>query len=223
MARADDTLRDQWLAFVVREAFASAKQIAITNRPYWRLTETSCELCLAALSGKEPRDIAAQAARAAERAAQSAGWDASRRIPIDFREAMADRRAEAEECSAKAAGAAAEAAAAAAEAGEFANADHHMPWKAQQAASRAAEAARQAALGWMVTADAVGGREEAVAETYGEAALDANFGKVNHPAHFAMVSAISSESMSPENACRRMFDRLLDEIAGHQTDHETPR
>ena len=69
MAKADDTLRDRWLVFVITEALASARRIAIINKPYWRMTEASCELAVAALVGKESRDVAADAAKAAQRAA----------------------------------------------------------------------------------------------------------------------------------------------------------
>jgi hypothetical protein len=69
MAKADHALRDRWLAFVVREALASARQIAITNKPYWRLAEASCELAITALAGRGSRDVAAKAAQAAQEAA----------------------------------------------------------------------------------------------------------------------------------------------------------
>lgn len=221
MAKADDALRDRWLVFVVKEALASARQIAITNKPYWRLTEASCELAVTALIGKGSRDVAAKAAQAAQEAAQSAVWDASHRIPIDFQEAWADRRAEAEEHSAKAAEAVAETAAAAAGAAQAAlAAKYYLP---ARAARKAAEAARQAALGWMVAAGAIGGRDQAAAEAAGDTALDAYFEKVNHPAHFALVSAMVDEGSSPEIAYRRMFDRLLDEIAGGKPEMTKPR
>jgi|SRR5208282_268974 len=212
MADADDTLRDRWLIFVVKEALGSARQIAITNKPYWRLTEAACELTITALAGNGLRSVAAKAARAAQEVAQSAGWDAGYRVA----EAPATASspwpipAQAEEHSAKAAEAAAEAAAAAADAEQAALAGKH--YLAQWAARRAAAAARQAALGWMVAASVLGGREQAAAEAAGQAALDAYFEKVNHPTILEMISAMSSESMSPENAYRRMFDRLLDEI-----------
>jgi hypothetical protein len=212
MANVDDTLRDRWLVFVVKEALASARQIAITNKPYWRLTEASCELTIMALAGNGLRSVAANAARAAQNVAQSAGWDAGYRVA----EAPATASspwpipAQAEEHSAKAAEAAAEAAAAAADAAQAALAGKH--YLAQWAARTAAEAARQAALGWMVAAGMIGGRDQAAAEAAGEAALDAYYAKVSHPAHFEMISAMSSESISPENAYRRMLDRLLDEI-----------
>jgi len=212
MGKADDTLRDRWLIFVIKEALAAARQIAITNKPYWRLTEASCELAVAALIGKESWDVAAEAAQAAQRAAQSAGWEAG------YQMAKAPEGslwpivpAQAEEHSAKAAEAAAETAAAAAEAAQAAlAAKHYLPaW----AAEKAAEAARQAALGWVVAAIALGDRDQSAAEAAGEEALDAYFHEANQPAQREMVSAIVSESASPENAYRRMFDRLLDEIA----------
>jgi hypothetical protein len=51
------------------------------------------------------------------------------------------------------------------------------------------------------------------AEAAGEEALDAYFDEANQPAHRKMVSAMAGEGAYPENAYRRMFDRLLDEIA----------
>jgi hypothetical protein len=218
MANADDALRDRWLVFVVKEALASARQIAITNTPYWRMTEASCELALAALIGKESREVAAEAARAARRAAQSAGWDASGRVATaqdaSYRAGITPdlwHRADAEEHSAKAAEAAAEAAEAAADAEQTALAGKsYLP---QWAAKKAAEAARQAARGWTVAACLIGDRDQAAAEAAGEATLDAYFKKVNHPAHFELISAMVGEGSSPENAYWRMFDRLLDEIA----------
>jgi hypothetical protein len=213
MANVDDTLRDRWLVFVVKEALASARQIASTNKPYWRLAETSCELAITALAGKGSRGVAAKAARAAQEAAQDAARDAGYRVATAPAGSLWPViPAQAEEHSAEAAKAAAEAAAEAAEAGQFADADHHVHWKPQLAARRAAEAAQQAAEGWMVAAGMIGGRDQAAAEDAGEAALDAYYAKVNHPAHFEMISAMSSESISPENAYRRMLDRLLDEI-----------
>ena len=82
MAKADDTLRDRWLVFVIKEALASARQIAITNKPYWRLTEASCELAITGLAENSYgfRRAAAAAARGAQVAAEAAELDAGYRL-----------------------------------------------------------------------------------------------------------------------------------------------
>jgi hypothetical protein len=209
MAKADDWLRDRWLVFVTTEALVSARQIAITKKPYWRMTEASCELAVAALVGKESRDVATDAAKAAQRAAQSAASEAGYRIAIG-EAAGPIVRAKAEEQSAKAATAAAEAAEAAAGASQAGLAA--ICYLPQWAAKKAAEAACQAAQGWIVAAGAIDTRDLAMAEAAGAAALDACFKEVTQRAHSAMVSAKIDESFSPENSYRRMFDRLLDEI-----------
>ena len=227
MAKADRALRDRWLIFVVKEALASARQIAITNKPYWLLAEASCELAIMALAGKEAPNVAAKAAQAAQAAAFDAAFDAHHRVltapggsfwPIV--------PAQAEEHSAEAAKAAAETAAAAAEAIQFANADpdyRQVFSKPQWAARKAAKAARQAAQGWMVAAIAIGGRDQSEAEAAGEAALDAYFETANHPERLALVSAMGAEGSSPEIAYRRMFDRLLDEISAAKPEMTKPR
>jgi hypothetical protein len=215
MAKADHALRDRWLVFVVKEALASARQIAITNKPYWRLAEASCELAITALAGRGSRDVAAKAAQAAQEAAQNAALDASHRVATAPAGSLWPVvPAQAEEHSAEAAKAAAETAGAAAEAGQLADADHRQVfWKPQWATIKAAEAARQAAQGWMVAAIAIGGRDQSEAEAAGEAALDAYFETANHPERLALVSAMAAEGSSPGIAYRRMFDRLLDEIS----------
>ena len=95
MAKADDTLRDRWLVFVVKEALASARQIAITNKPSFPWEIPACAEEYSAGAAKAAAEAAAaaeafpfvdtdrdvgkpwKAARAAEAAAEAA-WQAAR-------------------------------------------------------------------------------------------------------------------------------------------------
>ena len=208
MAKADDTLRDRWLVFVIKEALASARQIAITNKPYWRLTEASCELAITGLAENSYgfRRAAAAAARGAQVAAEAAESDAGYRLAEAQGSSLPwEIPACAEEYSAGAAKAAAKAAVAAAKAFRFVDPDRDagQPWHAATAAKAAAEAAWQAARGWQTAALAISGREQAAAEAAGEEALDAYFETVKPPGAPCAYGGNIRHRLFPEIAYRR--------------------
>jgi hypothetical protein len=203
MSTVSEALRDQWLVFVVSEALACARLIAVTTRPYWRLTEAACDLTIAALMGEGSPGVAAQAAEAA----QAAAYHASLPMPMDEGAKAEERSAQAAEAAARAAGAAC-----AVLAGK--------PYASGQVVERAADAAQHSANGWLIAAFAIGDRDQAAAEAGGT--LDAYFEEANHPDRISLISEMSHQSMFAENFNRRLLNRLLDDVEEHAKSPLTP-